>query len=152
MPKRPLPPKAAIKRISAENVAGLRDILLDLSVHHNKVAHDFAGIYPVLPVDKQLARTADEIRRGTAMVEVVRIGDAPHGFSKASFEAGHGKVDWLYVDERLRGLGYGELLLNRMLEFLRGKTGSVWWICRSFSATTPSIFTSATASRYGPKR
>lgn len=121
MPKRPFIPKATIRRATAQEVAGLRDILLDLSVHHNRVAEGFAGIYPVLPVDRQLAKTAEQVRLGTALVEIVRVGDAMHGFSKASFEAGHGKVDWLYLDERLRGLGYGEMLLNRMLEFLRNK-------------------------------
>lgn len=126
MPKQPFTPKATIRKASAEEMAGLRDILLDLSVHHNRVAEDFAGIYPVLPVDRQLAKTAEQIRRGSAMVEIVRVGDEIRGFSKASFEAGHGNVDWLYLDEHLRGLGYGELLLDRMLKFLRkNKVGLV---------------------------
>lgn len=116
-----LPRGFSLRELAGGDMPLLATLLPRLSEYHNRVAADFAGVYPILPVDLQIEKTAAQVESGNARVEILYEAGSASGFCKASFAAGHGAVDWLYVDERLRGRGLGAVLMRRMLEYLGGK-------------------------------
>lgn len=112
-----LPGDLSLRRLTADAIPELLEPLQALSRHHNRVGA-FGSVYPLLPFEIALKKTADQVRGNTAIVEAVYRGDALIAFCKCSFAVGLGEIDYLYVDESWRGHGLGAMLMRRMLRYL----------------------------------
>lgn len=121
MEKSTLPGNVVIRRVGADELDALASILPRLSRYHNDIAATFTGVYPVQPYAKQVEETRKELAEDRALVELVYRDAKPVGFSKGSVEDGAGFIDWLYLDEDLRGLGIGDLLMERLFAYFRAK-------------------------------
>ncbi len=119
MEKSTLPGDVVIRVLDASGLDALAPVLPRLSRYHNDIAATFTGVYPVQPYAKQLDETRKELAEDRALVEVVFRNDEPVGFSKGSIDDGAGFIDWLYLDEDLRGLGLGDILMERLLAWFR---------------------------------
>lgn len=97
----------------------LRKCMQELADYHNEVALSFAGKYPMIPVDEQLAHMAKEMEKDTVMVEAAVEEGEIVGFCMAAYEARYGEIDFLYLREPFRGEGAGKQLVEDALAFFR---------------------------------
>ncbi|MCD8350876.1 MAG: GNAT family N-acetyltransferase [Planctomycetaceae bacterium] len=121
MDKSTLPGDVVIRSLDAAGLDVLETILPRLSHYHNDIAATFTGVYPVQPYAKQLEETRKELAEDRALVEVVYRDGEPVGFSKGSIDDNAGFIDWLYLDEGLRGLGLGDILMERLFSYFRAR-------------------------------
>lgn len=110
-----------IRPLRADETPLLRECMERLAAYHNSVAISFAGFYPIMPIDTHLKHIRDHIINRTAMIlGLFQPDGALCGFGMASFEDAYGEIDYLFVDEVHRGDGWGGILLEELLDFLRG--------------------------------
>lgn len=109
-----------IRDLNEEEVPLLRALLEELADYHNRVASSFAGAYPTMPIDLHIRHMRDHVRERTAcIVGLFAEGGGLGGFGMASAESGYGEIDYLYIGEDLRGRGYGNDLMERLLAYLK---------------------------------
>lgn len=110
----------AIRPIAGEEVPLIKPLLEQLASHHNRVALSFSGVYPTLPIDSHITHMKEHVRDGTAHLIGAFLPDgALGGFGMASVEGGYGEVDYLIVNEDMRGGGMGGAILAQLLDYLK---------------------------------
>lgn len=107
--------------LTPDELPRLLSAMAALARHHNRVAADFAGMYPIYPPARQLDETADLIARGEARVEAFTEDGEILGYCHASYSGGNGEIDFLYVAPDARGDGLGSTLLESALDWLRAQ-------------------------------
>lgn len=109
-----------IRELTPGEVPLLKDCMEGLAAYHNTVAQSFAGSYPMMPADVHLAHMAEHITNKTALILGLFSRDGSlSGFAMASHEGRFGEVDYLYIQKKLRGERFGELLMKRLLAHLK---------------------------------
>ncbi len=109
-----------LRELKSAEVPLLRDCLDNLAAYHNKVAHSFAGDYPMMPVDTHLGHMAEHIKNHTALILGLFAKDGTlSGFGMASHEGRFGEIDYLFIKKKLRGERFGRLLVQRLLVHLK---------------------------------
>ena len=101
-----------MREIGADEVSGLRECLLALAEHHNKVSVNFRGHYPKTPVDDTIAKFAEDLDSGRSAAAVIEDGDRIVGFCKTDFGGTAGVIEYLIVLGEYRGRGYGAALME----------------------------------------
>lgn len=101
-----------MREIGAEETGKLRDCLIALAEHHNRVSVNFRGCYPKTPVDVTLKKFADDLKSGKSAVAVIEDGDSVIGFCKTDIDGEYGVLEYLVVLEKYRGKGYGAELMD----------------------------------------
>jgi GNAT superfamily N-acetyltransferase len=67
-------------------------------------------------IEKYSHLDAENIR-----IEIVKQEDIPAGYCISSIEGGTGEIDSIFIDETLRKLGYGTILVNNSIKWLKVK-------------------------------
>lgn len=110
-----------IRALNADEVCILEKHLPELADYHNRVASSFSGVYPIVPPAEALRDTAKSIQEGSAHAEALFDDEgAVAGYCVVHRHAETGDIDWLNVREDVRGEGWGRVLLERGLKYLRG--------------------------------
>lgn len=106
--------------LTADEIHLLVAELPKLAEYHNRVAETFSGIYPIVPIPEALADTEKTVREGMARAEIVEdeTGEIA-GFCVVHFHGDTGDVDWLYVRDDARGEGWGKILLDNAMAYLK---------------------------------
>ena len=100
----------------------LRRPMEKLAEYHNKVAAGFRGMYPTMPIDTHLAHMEEHLRNDTARIIGLFLADGTlGGFGMASHESGYGEIDYLFVDENIRGKSHGGKILKQLHAYLKEK-------------------------------
>lgn len=94
--------------------------LEELAAYHNKVSVNFKGCYPAKPVSSTLADFASDVERSVSRIAIVEQNNVICGFAKVDIDGDHGKLAYLVVLEKYRGLGYGGVLMEWAMNILRG--------------------------------
>ena len=97
----------------------LEECLKELAAHHNAVSVFFPGQYPKKTFRETLESFARDVRSGKSRIGVVENGEKVLGFCKADINGTEGAVDYLIVLREARGNGYGEMLMDWALGFLK---------------------------------
>lgn len=114
--------KETLRPITPDEVPLLRPCLEKLAAYHNQVATSFSGIYPTMPIDTHLAHMKDHINHGTALLVGLFLPDGTlGGFGMASHEDNYGEIDYLFINNELRGGGRGGRILGMLQEYLKGQ-------------------------------
>lgn len=106
--------------LDIEEIDLLENCLIDLANYHNNVSAYFEGIYPLKPYEETLNAIKQQVREKKSIVDGLFVKGSVIGFCKISLEGKAGQLDYLYINEKYRGLGYGTLLMDwAMSEFER---------------------------------
>ncbi len=105
-----------MREIGADEVFKLKECLIALAEHHNKVSVNFRGCYPKTPVEKTLERFVHELNDGKAYIAVIENEEKAAGFCKIDIDDSVGVLEYLVVLEEFRGMGYGAALIECALD------------------------------------
>lgn len=101
-----------MREIRSDEVYKLKECLIALAAHHNKVSVNFKGCYPKVPVEDTLERFAIELDKGKAYIAVIENDEKTAGFCKINIEGNAGVLEYLVVLEEFRGMGHGAELIK----------------------------------------
>ena len=101
-----------MREISSDEVRKLRECLIALANHHNKVSVNFKGCYPKVPIEQTIEHFAVDLKDGRSCVAVIENDDTVIGFCKINIDNTIGVLEYLVVLDDYRGLGYGALLIE----------------------------------------
>ena len=104
-----------MREIGSGEVFKLRECLLALVEHHNKVSVNFAGHYPKAPAEQTLKRFAEDIDVKKSHIDVIENDNKIIGFCKTNIDGTYGSIEYLIVLEEYRGHGYGAALMDRAM-------------------------------------
>lgn len=107
-----------IEILPMKKVGALKPMLMELADHHNQVAVNFQGLYPLLNIDEKIQILQQGIGAGNTVAAILSDGSSWQGFCVFSHTGGCGSIDYLYIRQALRGQGAGKLLMQWMLEQL----------------------------------
>lgn len=107
------------KQLNEQQVGAVRHCLERLAAYHNSISSPFAGIYPTLSIDGTLAHMAEQLRAGDGLLCAVYEENRVVGCMYASVQEQVGTLECLYLDESMRGKGYGDMLMQEALGFFR---------------------------------
>lgn len=96
--------------------------LTALADYHNQVAVNFSGCYPLVSVSDKCVVLKNGLATGKSKAAVVLANGKREGCCVFSQTGKFGSIDYLYINEQLRGHGAGALLMCWMLKEL-GRTG-----------------------------
>lgn len=110
-----------IREIRSDEIHKLKECLIALAEHHNKVSVNFKGCYPKTPFEKTMEQFTLDLNKEKAYIAVVENDGKTAGFCKINLDNNIGVVEYLVVLENFRGMGYGaeliEWALNRFSSF-----------------------------------
>ena len=101
-----------MREIGAAETGKLRECLIALAEHHNKVSVHFKGCYPKAPVEQTIKKFAADIDSGKSAIAVIEDGENVIGFCKTDIDGEYGVIEYLVVLEEQRGKGYGAELMD----------------------------------------
>ena len=101
-----------MREIRSDEVYKLKECLIALAAHHNKVSVNFKGCYPKTPVEDTIGRFALDLNKEKAHIAVVENGEKVTGFCKIDLDNSVGVLEYLVVLEECRGMGYGAELIE----------------------------------------
>ena len=101
-----------MREIASNEVCKLKECLLALAAHHNKVSVNFKGCYPKTPVEQTLMNFSSDIEDGRSYIAVTENGDTVIGFCKINIGNSVGVLEYLVVLEKYRGSGHGAELIE----------------------------------------
>lgn len=104
-----------MREIGSDEVFRLRDCLLALAEHHNRVSVNFKGHYPKTPVGQTLKRFAEDIDGKKSHIYVIESENRIIGFCKINIDGTSGAIEYLIVLEEYRGQGYGAVLMDKAM-------------------------------------
>ncbi|MBR1862736.1 MAG: GNAT family N-acetyltransferase [Ruminococcus sp.] len=101
-----------MREIDSDDVCKLKECLLALAAHHNKVSVNFKGCYPKAPVEQTVKQFAADVDNGKSHIAVIENDNKVIGFCKINIDNAVGVLEYLVVLEKFRGLGYGASLME----------------------------------------
>ena len=113
-----------MREIGAAETGKLRECLLALAEHHNKVSVHFKGCYPKAPVEQTLKNFSADLESGKSAIAVIEDNDSVIGFCKTDIDGEYGVIEYLVVLEEQRGKGYGAELMDWAMSRFRASGAS----------------------------
>lgn len=107
--------KLEIKLMTEAEIDSLAPFLTALAAYHNRVAVNFSGCYPLVSVSDKCVVLKNGLAAGKSKAAVVIINGKWEGFCAFSQAGKIGSIDYIYINEQLRGQGAGALLMQWML-------------------------------------
>ena len=101
-----------MREIGSDETPKLRECLLALAEHHNRVSVNFKGCYPKTPVEDTVRRFAADIESGKSHIAVTETEGGITGFCKIDIGDTAGVLEYLIVLGDFRGRGYGAELIE----------------------------------------
>ncbi len=101
-----------MREISTDEVYKLKECLIALAAHHNRVSVNFKGCYPKTPVEETMEHFSLDLHTGKAYIAVIENDEKVAGFCKISIDNIVGVLEYLVVLEDFRGMGYGAELIE----------------------------------------
>lgn len=108
--------------ISADEVFQLYGCLKELSEYHNCVSENFKGAYPSRPYEKTIEIFKYALEEGYSRIAVIEENGDIAGFCKADINGEYGKLDYLIVLEKYRGRGFGNKLMDWVMNCFKGNS------------------------------
>ena len=108
-----------MRELTGAEVYGLEECLKELAAHHNEVSVNFRGHYPKRPFRETLESFREDVDSGRSRIAAVEDGEKVLGFCKADVSGAEGKIDYLIVLRECRGKGYGNALMDWVMELFR---------------------------------
>lgn len=101
-----------MREIKSDETYKLKECLLALAAHHNKVSVNFKGCYPKVPIDDTIERFTFDLNEGKAYIAVIENEKKVSGFCKINIDNNVGTLEYLIVLKEFRGMGYGAELIE----------------------------------------
>ncbi len=101
-----------MREIRSDEVYKLKECLIALAAHHNKVSVNFRGCYPKAPVEDTLEHFTLDLNNKKSCIAVIENGEKVVGFCKIDVDNNAGVLEYLVVLEEFRGMGYGAELIE----------------------------------------
>jgi len=108
--------KLEYRELEREDLPALKNCLLGLAEHHNRVSPHFGGVFPRSEPDGTLERFRQELEEGGSRFRGCFQNGRVVGFCKVDVQGQDGCIHYLYVEPTFWGQGIGGRLLEMALE------------------------------------
>jgi len=111
--------KLEYRELEREDLPALKNCLLGLAEHHNRVSPHFGGVFPRSEPDGTLERFRQELEEGGSRFRGCFQNGRVEGFCKVDVQGQDGCIHYLYVEPTFRGQGIGGRLMDWAMETFR---------------------------------
>ncbi len=107
-----------MREIKSNEVYKLKECIIALASHHNKISINFKGCYPKVPVEDTMNNFIIDLNNEKSQIAVIENEEKIVGFCKININNYVGELEYLVVLEQFRGMGYGAELIEWALKRL----------------------------------
>jgi len=108
-----------LKKLGAHEVTDIRRCLEGLADHHNSITSEFSGAYPTFSISWTTDHMKEQLEMGKGVLYAIFENGTIAGCVYSSVEERVGSLEILYLDESVRGKGYGDILMDKAMIFFR---------------------------------
>lgn len=108
--------KGTIREINPDEVGKLKICIEELAGYHNTVSTNFKGCYPRRPYAITLEAFKEALENKSSVIAVMEENEKVIGFCKVDFQGSSGKLDYLVILEKYRGMGFGKKFMDWVMQ------------------------------------